>query len=310
MVILSKFVSAFLLPPGLFVVLLGVLAWFLRPQARETRGGKARERSVESLARSFKGSGGGFVLACGGAALCYLLSIEPVADLLLKPLEDRYPALPAQGVEKCAQKAEGAGRVKEGIAQESKESGALKEWRHLDAVVVLGGGTVSGSPEKGSDDLRAEPLKRLLYGVRIYREVKKDRTSKTYLILSGGRVFDVGQEAEAVIMGRYASEWDVEPGSILLEPDSRTTWQNARNVATRFRPRKIILVTSAYHMPRAMWCFTRQGVEVIPAPTDYKANRGVPYDLESFLPTLEGFQNVRRALHEYLGSFLYGVSYR
>jgi len=59
-----------------------------------------------------------------------------------------------------------------------------------------------------------------------------------------------------------------------------------------------------------VWCFTRQGVEVIPAPTDYKVNRGVPYDLESFLPTLESFQNARRALHEYLGSFLYGVAYR
>lgn len=184
------------------------------------------------------------------------------------------------------------------------------EWRHVDAVVVLGGGTVSRSPERASDDVREESLKRLLYGVRIYREVKRDWTPKLLLILSGGKVFDVGQETEAAIMGRYAAEWGVEPGSILLEPDSRTTWQNALHVATRFRPRRILLVTSAYHMPRAVWCFTRQGIEVIPAPTDYKADRGVPYDLESFLPTPDGFQNARRALREYLGSLQYGIVYR
>jgi len=288
MVILSKFVAAFLLPPGFFVVLLGVLGLLSRPQGTPHGSVLSTKRKLSSRLP--------FLLAWGGAVLLYLLSIEPVADVLLKPLEDRYPALPAQGIEKRVQVWEGAR--------------ALKEGGEVDAVVVLGGGTVSRSPEKGADDIRAEPLKRLLYGVRIYREVTKNRTLKPYLILSGGRVFDVGQEAEAAIMGRYASEWGVEPGSILLETDSRTTWQNARNVVARFRPRKIILVTSAYHMPRAVWCFTRQGVEVIPAPTDYKVNRGVPYDLESFLPTLESFQNARRALHEYLGSFLYGVAYR
>lgn len=180
----------------------------------------------------------------------------------------------------------------------------------VDAVVVLGGGTVARSPERGTDDVREEALKRLLFGIQIYRRVNKLQTAQLFLILSGGRVFDVGQDAEAAIMSRYAIEWGVDPGSILLDPDSRTTWQNARNVASRFHPRKILLVTSAYHMPRAAWCFTQQGVEVVPAPTDYKVNRGVPYDLESFLPTLNGFQQARKALHEYLGAFLYRVVYR
>ncbi len=269
-VVLSKLISAFLLPPGIFVLLFGWLAWLLRPQPTQP---------------SPKGKGKlPFFLAFTGASLLYLLSTEPVSDLLLKPLEDRYSSLPSQGVERV---------IKVGI----------------DAVVVLGGGTVTRSPEKGSDDLREESLKRTLFGVRIYQEVPAVQRAQTFLIFSGGRVFDVGQEAEATIMARYALEWGVDPKVILLDPESRTTWQNARQVVSRFHPQRILLVTSAYHMPRAVFCFSRLGVEVIAAPTDYKVNRGVPYDLESFLPTLNGFQKSRKALHEYLGLFLYWIAY-
>ncbi len=297
-VILSKLVSAFLLPPGVFILLFAWLGWLLRPNTlRRVRRVEIRSYAPQSLDEEHSLKKGRhsnsngrklpFYLACTAAVLLYLFSIEPVSDLLLKPLEDRYPPLHYQ---------EGEGT-----------SGGLSL---IDAVVVLGGGTVARSPEKGSDDLREESLKRLLYGIRIYREMGKVQSTPPLLILSGGRVFDGGQEAEATIMGRYAGVWGVDPGSIRVDPDSRTTWENARYVASRFHPRKVLLVTSAYHMPRAVWCFSRQGIEVIPAPTDYKVNRGIPYDLESFLPTLHGFQHVRKALHEYLGSFLYGVVYR
>ncbi|MCX7788532.1 MAG: YdcF family protein [Spirochaetes bacterium] len=272
-VILSKLISAFLLPPGVFVLLFGWVAWLLRPRPTQPT-----VKGPQKLP---------FLLSCGGAAFLYLLSTEPVSDVLLKPLEDRYTPLPAGGVEQV-----------------------LTKGAFVDAVVILGGGTVTQSPEKGLDDLREEPLKRLQFGVRIYREVKKVQRLQPFLILTGGRVFDVGQEAEASLMVRYALEWGVDPGSILLDPDSRTTWQNAQNVASQFHPRRILLVTSAYHMPRAVWCFSRQGVEVVPVPTDYKVNRGVAYDLESYLPTLNGFQHSRKALHEYLGAILYRVVYR
>ncbi|GAB4369767.1 MAG: YdcF family protein [Spirochaetales bacterium] len=266
-VILSKLVSAFLLPPGVFVLFFGWLAWFLRPR-RSGRG-------------CFP-----FILAIVSGGGLYLVSTELVADFLIQPLEDRYPPFPAE------------------IAADGRAGNP-----RIDAIVVLGGGTVAHSPEMGRDDLEGEALKRLLYALRIHRRFRSGPAAPP-LVFSGGRVFDVGQDAEAAIMSRYAAEWGVDPGSILLELDSRTTWQNARNVSSRFRVQSIVLVTSAYHMSRAVWCFEGQGIEVVPAPTDYKVNRGVPYDFESFLPTLRGFEYFRRALHEYLGLFLYRMVYR
>ena len=59
-----------------------------------------------------------------------------------------------------------------------------------------------------------------------------------------------------------------------LESRSRTTWENAVEVAAMLgedRTRPHLLVTSAFHMPRAIGCFRKNGVNVIPVPTDYRA---------------------------------------
>jgi uncharacterized SAM-binding protein YcdF (DUF218 family) len=70
----------------------------------------------------------------------------------------------------------------------------------------------------------------------------------------------------------------------------------------------IILVTSAWHMPRSVWCFESQGFNVIPAPTDYITSQQA-YDLRSFVPRWTVFSDSGQALHEYLGLFWYHLKY-
>ncbi|MFQ3620826.1 MAG: YdcF family protein [Spirochaetales bacterium] len=277
-VVLSKLVSAFLLPPGIFILLgMGIAAYaFLSSKKVQVEGVKKQARGVAYL-------------SLGSALILYFISIEPVAEILLYPLENPYP--PFSELKK------------------SPDTLLFPIVSQLEGIVVLGGGTVSHSPEEGSDSLRPDPLKRLLYAVRIHR-VATRLGLRLPLVLVGGKVFDTGQEAEAEVMARFAREWDVPEELIFIEAGSRTTWQNAQKTAQTFPLRKILLVTSAYHMPRAMWCFTQAGFQPTPAPTDYKINRGIPYDLESFLPTGNSFENSRRALHEYLGLFLYRLFYR
>lgn len=260
MVVVSKLLTAFLLPPGIFVLLLLLVA-FLKKSPLRT------------------------ILTGTFALVLYLLSMEPAADLLIRPLEDQYPPF---------------------MLEQFRAPGEIE----VDALVILGGGTVANSPEEGErgTSLGEESLKRSFYGARIYKQLS-EMSTPLKVIPSGGKVFDVGQDPEAVAMSWFLEELGVPIEHIQPEPNSRNTWQNALYVVQRYDPRRILLVTSAYHMPRGVWSFQQLNVEVIPAPTDYKSDRYIPYSLESYLPTLNSFACSYKALHEYLGLFLYKLSY-
>ncbi|MDR1302537.1 MAG: YdcF family protein [Treponema sp.] len=216
----------------------------------------------------------------GLGVFCYLLAIEPVQDLLLCPLEDRYPPLSVDALSR---------ELLDGV----------------DALVILGGGTVQGSPEGGAsrDSLSPSALKRLVYGFSL-----KEIFTGDY-VLAGGKVFDYGQEAEAQVAAEVLRSLGLAPERIVTETESRNTWQNARNVAEDFGYHKIILVTSAYHIPRSVFCFEKNGIAVIPAPTDYYVSRNKRYDLFSFLPSMSAFGGTWIALHEYMGLLQYWLVY-
>lgn len=244
---LSKLATAFLLPPGLLLIVFG-LSFLLILR------GKRRA---------------GLILGFAGLGLILVLSLGPVADALLLPLEDRYPALaPAS--------------IPSGLPASAP-------------VVVLGGGSVDRSPEEGFHaSLDPEALKRLIYGSSLARSLGHP------LVFSGGLVFPGGgRESEAEAARRFlaAQAW---PGKASFEDESRTTLENARKVAEKFGVRQVILVTSAYHMPRSVLAFRRAGMAALPAPTDYKVDRTTA-SLAWWLPNMEAFRLSWKALHEYLG---------
>jgi len=215
------------------------------------------------------------VLLVLSATLLYLASIEPVKNALLFPLENRYPPYNA----------------------ESAVSGQY--------ICVLGGGIIASSPEEGG---RGSPsggsLKRMIYGRRI--------AAKTELpvILAGGILFRNSRSmAEADVMKKFLLELGMDEIRLLTEDRSRNTWENAVFVKERYQPDKIILVTSAFHMPRSVHAFSMQGFDCIPAPTDYLTNRG-RYSIRSFLPNIGALKGVHTALKEYIGLFYYTLRYR
>ena len=250
MIFFSKFFTILILPPGCFIVIF-ILIFIFLPK---------KKKLFPFLALLF----------------LYLLSTQPVSDLLLKPLENSYPPL----------------------SQEFK-----KDWPQ--AVVILGGGTVQSSPETGAgkDTLTPDAMKRVVYAFSL-----RD-TFNVPFVLSGGKVFEYGQEPEAVTAARLLASLGLPDKRIVLETTSRNTWENARETMI-LGFEKVVLVTSAYHMKRSMYCFDRQGVSVIAAPTDYKCDRGRKYDFFSFMPSMSYLNYSWLALHEYIGLLTYKVIYR
>jgi uncharacterized SAM-binding protein YcdF (DUF218 family) len=274
--VVSKILTFVLLPPGLFVLLL-VAALALG----------CRKKRKPAL-----------VLAGVAAFLLYALSARVVSDLLILPLEDRYPPLASQA-DFVGSDSAGNDSAGNGVAGEAAKA----------PVVVLGGGSVDRSPEEGMRaSLCPEPEKRLVYGLKVARELKRP------LIFSGGRTWqgrEIESEADAArtFIARYfvASGVVASGGGVSYDDLSRTTRENARFAARLSGSPSVILVTSAYHMPRAVLSFRKEGLSVLPAPTDYKANRS-PYTIADFLPTSEAFANSYKALHEYLGLVGYSLA--
>ena len=71
--------------------------------------------------------------------------------------------------------------------------------------------------------------------------------------------------------------------------------------------KRIILVTSAYHMYRAQRLFEKQGFEVIPYKVDYKAERNKVTTIIDFLPSADYFKNTEIGFREILGRIFYTI---
>jgi len=212
----------------------------------------------------------GWGLIVFGFLLLYGLSSGPVINSLIVPLETSYPPLKDKTV-------------------------------HADAIVVLTGG-VSDLSRLG---LEPEPsdlsLERLVKGVMLYRDLRRP------LIITGGSGSLIHSEiAEADAMARAAVALGIPKQDIVIENKSRNTLESARAVRGLLKGKRIILVTSAFHMKRSVALFKKQGFDVVPSPTGYRA-LSQPVSRYSFIPSAAGFSTSAVALSEYISFAWYSM---
>ena len=201
--------------------------------------------------------------------LFYLLSIRPVSSGLIRLLENRY---------------------------DQPEFSS----RDFDYIVVLGGGQIIR--ESGSN-LSPDATVRLMEGLSLYKETQRP------IIFCGGRVLLKEKwPSESETAYKQFIRAGVKEEAVLIEDDSRNTYENAANLIERYNPESILLVTSAYHMPRALLSFTPYETEIIPYPVDFKAEDR-EYILLDFLPSIHFLQASYNALHELLGLAFYRIRY-
>lgn len=193
------------------------------------------------------------------------------------------------------------------------------EWQQIpqgalptaDAIVVLGGATKSKFPPRPSVDL-SEAGDRVLYGAQLYRQGKAP-----LIIASGGRInWRGGGSAESADMAEIMRTLGVPDSAILQDPTSFNTYQNAVNVQQILKKQgihKILLVTSAMHMPRSLAIFQRLGIDTVAAPTDFlvtrqelaEPNSSIEASLLNIVPDAFRLEMTTRALKEYLGTVIY-----
>jgi uncharacterized SAM-binding protein YcdF (DUF218 family) len=181
----------------------------------------------------------------------------------------------------------------------------------VDAIVILGGGTRNHESPRVMPDLN-DRGDRLLYGAKLYQDGVAPK-----ILLSGGRLQWYGAKSgEAENMATILELFGIPRTDMILESRSLNTHENAiftKEILEREKLKRILLVTSAAHMPRAIAIFRRLKIDAIPAPTDFMvSDRNLiesSYSRKSriinLIPTSESLDFTTQALKEYIGIFIY-----
>ncbi|HDT0415844.1 TPA: envelope biogenesis factor ElyC [Klebsiella michiganensis] len=198
-----------------------------------------------------------------GWLLLLLLSLQPVADSLLKPIEDKYPT-----------------------------------WRgekRVQYVVVLGGGYTWNPDWAPSSNLINNSLPRLTEGIRLWYENPGSK-----LIFTGAAA-KTNPVSTAEAGARVAESLGIPRSEILVLDKPKDTEEEAAAVKMAIGDAPFLLVTSASHLPRAMLFFRRAGLTPLPAPANQLAIESPLNPWERAIPSPVWLMHSDRVGYETLG---------
>ena len=204
-----------------------------------------------------------------------LLAVFPIGDTLLRPLETRYPNTPALS--------------------------------DVTGIIVLGGAEQAGLSARWNQVILNEGGERFTGAMALARQYPDAK-----VVFSGGSgaLANAGSTTNmhAAVAARFFDEQGLDPNRLTLEGASRNTAENAALTYALIQPQQgetWVLVTSAFHMPRAINSFHAAGWDaIVPWPVDYRAVTGAGWNLAGNLNSLN------TAMREYIGLLAYKVTGR
>ncbi|MCA1453357.1 YdcF family protein [Bradyrhizobium sp. BRP22] len=248
--VLSKTLGVMLLP-GNFLIGIGVLGAIL-------------------LATRFAALGRKLLIAV--IALLVVAGFSPLGNLLLYPLETRFPPWnPTEGIP--------------------------------DGIVVLGGSVDADLSVAHDTPIVRNAADRIIAAAELARKYPNAR-----VVFSGGSANLISNDAkEADFVAEIFESLGVAKSRLIIERQSRNTWENAEFSKALVAPRpgeRWLLVTSAFHMPRSIGLFRKVGFPVEPYPVDWRVGTG--NDVFWFTNSaLDGLSRTDLAVREWMGLVAY-----
>ncbi|MBV7437517.1 envelope biogenesis factor ElyC [Aeromonas sp. sif2416] len=207
----------------------------------------------------------GKLLATCALLLITLMGMRPVSYELARPLEQTFPPF---------------------------ETSLHPD---IDAIVVLGNGHVSDP---------AVPMRSWQNNIAQARTLEGVRLALAYpqaqLIFSGYVAGDPLSNAE--VNALMAQSLGIDRSRMTLFENNKDTHDEAVSISRYLKGKRVALVSSATHLPRAMALYRGQGLDAVPAPTDYTAKQSQqPQPLYSYLPKGRYLMYSEAAIHEWIG---------
>jgi len=216
-------------------------------------------------------------LALGSLILLAVLGLSPIGNDLIIPLEDRFPPWDAS-------------------------HGAP------DGIIVLGGAISPDISAVRNEVILNEAAERLTVVADLARRYPAAR-----IVFSGGTGALLADEpSEAPFALRQLESFGIARERILIEDRSRNTVENAVFSKRLVQPKpgeRWLLVTSAYHLPRAVGVFRKAGFAVEPYPVDWRT-RGYDDLLRPFPTVGDGLRRADTAVREWVGLVVYWLTGR
>ena len=173
--------------------------------------------------------------------------------------------------------------------------------RRAQAIVILAGGLSRGAIEWGGETVSDFSLQRVRYGAYLAR------SSGLPVYVTGG-VPPRAKHAEAQLMAEVlARDYGITPRWV--DNTAETTRGNAQMAARDLKPlgiQRVVLVTTAIHMPRSQRAFEAAGFTVIPAPTDYAGQR--PFEMDQLVPSAGALRVAHFSLREWIARGWYRLT--
>lgn len=192
-------------------------------------------------------------LILGSACFMLLIAVLPVGEWLLIPLENRFP-----------------------VPQRFSS--------RIDGIMMLG----------GTFDTRLIKARRQLVlhdtGERIFAFSDLAKQFPQARLVFAGGLGSLGPDGIGDVLPAevFFAGLGIDPGRVILEQNARNTRENAIFTHGIIKPEKAeqwIIVTSAWHMPRAVGLFRKAGWSVLPYPVDFRTDGNYKLDLRFDLQT-------------------------
>ncbi len=212
------------------------------------------------LKNSYKKAKITFIIAI--SFLC-LISNQTISNIFLAPLENAYPS--------------------------------LINTPDVNYILVLGNAHKLDSNLSITSQVKSTAVNRLVEGLRHYKNLEQ-QGKKVNLIVSGYSYDD--EVSHAQMQKNLAIALGINENDIITLDTPKDTFDEAIETKKIVNNEKIILVTSASHMKRASMIFEKNGLNIIPSPTEHKAYH-TSYPSSYF--NSNNIKKVELAIHEYLG---------
>ena len=224
---------------------------------------------------------GKYLLALGIVSY-FVFSSSPLSMALLARLENRYPPL---------LDTKGVGEV--------------------DTIVLLTTAAWKDPHVPLTSQVGETTVSRLLEAIRLFHLIPGAK-----VVISGGPLDPNGRDIPVSrIVGDLASAMGIPGERMMLEKNSTNTYENGVEIKKILGEKSFLLVTSAYHLPRAIAVFQKLGLSPIPAPANFRVIQNKPHfdaskgellkEIISALPSSNNLTHSERAMHEYAGFIWY-----